>query len=180
MIDPLIFAAYLIVAGVGSVFAVSQIIRIARKGGPHGTRSRAAAERLDLFPPDVELGAVQRTDAQSYTESEPITVAYPDGHRADLNAISSAVSDPVIGSDGNPVTYGNAEPDALADLRAVASAHPHAVASAHPHADRHAVIDAYHCGYRNGIAAAEAEFRRVIVSSGERRSAVLRNGVDDL
>jgi hypothetical protein len=172
VINPIIFAAYLIVAGVGSVFAVSQIIRIARKGGPHGTRSRAAAERLDLFPPDVELGAVQRTDAQSYTESEPITVAYPDGHRADLNAISSAVSVPVIGSDGNPVTYGNAEPDALANLRAVASAHPHA--------DRRAVIDAYHCGYRNGIAAAEAEFQRVIVSSGERRSAVLRNGVDDL
>ncbi len=174
MINPIIFAAYLIVAGVGSVFAVSQIIRIARKGGSHGTRSRAAAERLDLFPPDVELGAVQRTDAQSYTESEPITVAYPDGHRdaADLNAISSAVSVPVIGSDGNPVTYGNAEPDALADL--------HAVARAHPHADRRAVIDAYHRGYRNGIAAAEAEFQRVIVSSGERRSAVLRNGVDDL
>lgn len=71
MIDPLIFAAYLIVAGVGSVFAVSQLIRIARKGGPHGTRSRAAAERLDLFPPDVELGAVQRTDADAVTVSDP-------------------------------------------------------------------------------------------------------------
>jgi hypothetical protein len=147
VIDPLIFAAYLIVAGVGSVFAVSQIIRIARKGGPHGTRSRAAAERLDLFPPDVELGAVQRTDADAVT-----------------------VSDPDCAPDADRIR--NAEPAALANLRAVARAHPHA--------DRRAVIDAYHRGYRNGIAAAEAEFERVIVSSGERRSAVLRNGVDDL
>ncbi len=145
MIDPLIFAAYLIVAGVGSVFAVSQLIRIARKGGPHGTRSRAAAERLDLFPPDVELGVVQRTDAVT-------------------------VSDPDCAPDADRIR--NAEPAAFANLRAVVSAYPHA--------DRRAILDAYHRGFRNGIAAAEAEFERVIVSSGERRSAVLRNGVDGL
>ncbi len=147
MIDPLIFAAYLIVAGVGSVFAVSQLIRIARKGGPHGTRSRAAAERLDLFPPDVELGAVQRTDADAVT-----------------------VSDPDCAPDADRIV--DTEPHAFAELRAVVSAYPHA--------DRRAVIDAYHRGFCSGLTAAEAELERVIVSSGERRSAVLRNGVDDV
>ncbi len=111
MIDPLIFAAYLIVAGVGSVFAVSQLIRIARKGGPHGTRSRAAAERLDLFPPDVELGAVLSPNTQSYTEPEPepVAVAYPDGHRADLHAVSSAIGD-VFDAYAHERTHSNAFP----------------------------------------------------------------------
>ena len=122
MIDPLIFAAYLIVAGVGSVFAVSQLIRIARKGGSHGTRSRAAAERLDLFPPDVELGVVQR--------SEPDPIAEPVADReSNLKAFTRAnahsVADVELITKTYLVAYERGLTDALAEFERKRFAEPH-------------------------------------------------------
>jgi hypothetical protein len=86
--DPYAYVLF-IFALFGAVTAISNLIRIARKGVSRVSRARTAPERLDLFSPDVVPGAMRRPDPFTGAVSHPIPEP---GQKRDAGGITFADS----------------------------------------------------------------------------------------
>ena len=101
---------------IGAFVSISNLIRIARKGVSRVSRARTAPERLDLFPPVVDLGAVQRTQSVA----DPFSLAGPNSYGlantfavSPTNGHADRRADPI--SDANGIGYYD-QPHTLPEL----------------------------------------------------------------